>query len=108
MLCCRSIYPGNIQYNVTFKLDNTGKNNENLHESFISLWRLDHSNEAPDGVMLPAHFHDVNYDHIWSETLQELTKSPEQSTYKSNICEQSPNTEAKYVQEQYTRAIPQH
>ena len=30
--------------------------------------------------MLPAHFHDVNYDHIWSKMLQELTKSPARNT----------------------------
>ena len=24
-------------------------------------------------LMLPAHFHDVTYDHIWSKVLQELT-----------------------------------
>ena len=67
------------------------KNNENFLKTFISLWRLNHSNEAPNGVLLPAHFHDVNYDHIWSEILQELTE---------------PRT--KYEQEQYTRAILQH
>ena len=30
--------------------------------------------------MLPAHFHDVTYDHIWSKLLQELTKSPARHT----------------------------
>ena len=30
--------------------------------------------------MLPAHFHDVTYDHNWSKILQELTKSPTQNT----------------------------
>ena len=31
-------------------------------------------------VMLPAHFHYVTYDHIWSKILQELTKSPARNT----------------------------
>ena len=32
------------------------------------------------GLLLPAHFHDVTYDHIWSKILQELTKSPARNT----------------------------
>ena len=31
-------------------------------------------------VMLPAHFHDVTYNHIWLKILQELTKNPARNT----------------------------
>ena len=31
-------------------------------------------------LMLPAHLHDVTYDHFWTKILQELTKSPTRNT----------------------------
>ena len=30
--------------------------------------------------MLPAHFYDVTYDHMWPKILQEITKSSTQNT----------------------------
>ena len=33
-------------------------------------------------VRLPAHFHDVTCDHIWSKILQGLTKSPVRSIFE--------------------------
>ena len=29
-------------------------------------------------LMLPAHFHDVTYDHIWSKIMHEITQIPTQ------------------------------
>ena len=35
-------------------------------------------------LMLPAHFHDVTYDHIWSKVLYEITMIPTQNTRTNN------------------------
>ena len=61
--------------------------------------------------MPPAHFHDINYDHIWSKILQELTKSPAKNiraVLKSKIkrenlptCARPRTTDASYEQCQY-------
>ena len=49
---------------------------ENLSPDYKNL----HARQIPQQIMLPAHFHDVTYDHIWSKILQELTKNPAQNT----------------------------
>ena len=51
-------------------------------------------------IMLPVHFHDVTYDHIWSKILQELKISPARKT-RASITLKVSNTFMIYEQLNY-------
>ena len=46
-----------------------------------------------NNLMLPDHFHDVTYDHIWPKILQELPKTPARNT--KNILEEQATSNAE-------------
>ena len=51
-----------------------------LNSDASILLFLVHRVLRPFFVMLPAHFHDVTYDHFGKKRLQELAKSPARNT----------------------------
>ena len=55
-------------------------NEENHLLQFFSILKLHVCVVLYLSLMLPAHFHDVAYDQIWSTILQEHTKSPAPNT----------------------------